>query len=184
MMALSTTRTSRESAHRLSDCVTTLLRDQPFFGSLALRLPIRADASRETLASNGHERLAGSAGRHREGGGRSGRRLQGGSPDPLAHGLRQDRCDVCLPCHSPGKNRPNGSKISDSLPPGSIGGSHSLGYRKGPPETLACFRRFCLCSQVSTRLRQASGRNRLTSPPSMPSAWAIPRIEEIAPDVS
>ena len=26
------------------------------------------------------------------------------------------------------------------------------GYRKGPPETLACFRRFCLCSRVSTRL--------------------------------
>ena len=32
-----------------------LLRDQPFFGSLALRLPIRADASRETLASDGYE---------------------------------------------------------------------------------------------------------------------------------
>ena len=35
-----------ESARRVSDCVTALLRDQPFFGSLALRLPIRADASR------------------------------------------------------------------------------------------------------------------------------------------
>ena len=30
-----------ESARRVSDCVTALLRDQPFFGSLALRLPIR-----------------------------------------------------------------------------------------------------------------------------------------------
>ena len=30
-------------------------RDQPFFGSLALRLPIRADASRETLASDGRD---------------------------------------------------------------------------------------------------------------------------------
>ena len=55
MMAPSTTRTGRESAYRLSDCVTALLRDQPFFGSLALRLPIRADASRETIASDGHE---------------------------------------------------------------------------------------------------------------------------------
>ena len=54
-MAPSTARTGKESAHRLSDCVTALLRDQPFFGSLALRLPIRADASRETLASDGHE---------------------------------------------------------------------------------------------------------------------------------
>ena len=44
-----------ESALRVSDCVTALLQDQPFFGSLALRLPIRADASRETLASDGHE---------------------------------------------------------------------------------------------------------------------------------
>ena len=44
-----------ESARRLSDCVTALLRDQPFFGSLALRLPIRADATRETLASDGRE---------------------------------------------------------------------------------------------------------------------------------
>ena len=55
MMAPSTTRTGRESAYRLSDCVTALLRDQPFFGSLALRLPIRADASRETIASDGHK---------------------------------------------------------------------------------------------------------------------------------
>ena len=35
--------------------MTALLRDQPFFGSLALRLPIRPDASRETLASDGRE---------------------------------------------------------------------------------------------------------------------------------
>ena len=48
-------RARRESARRISDCVTALLRDQPFFGSLALRLPIRADAARETLASDGQE---------------------------------------------------------------------------------------------------------------------------------
>ena len=45
----------RESARRLSGCVTELLRRQPFFGSLALRLPLRADPSRETLASDGRE---------------------------------------------------------------------------------------------------------------------------------
>ena len=44
-----------ESARRVSDCVTALLRDQPFFGSLALKLPIRADATRETLASDGKD---------------------------------------------------------------------------------------------------------------------------------
>ena len=48
-------RVREESARRVSDCVTALLQNQPFFGSLALRLPIRADASRETLASDGHE---------------------------------------------------------------------------------------------------------------------------------
>ena len=48
-------RAREESARRVSGCVTGLLRDQPFFGSLALRLPIRADASRETLASDGQE---------------------------------------------------------------------------------------------------------------------------------
>ena len=48
-------RARSESARRVSDCVTALLRDQPFFGSLALRLPIRADTSRETLASDGRE---------------------------------------------------------------------------------------------------------------------------------
>ena len=44
-----------ESARRVSDCITALLRKQPFFGSLALRLPLRADASRKTLASDGQE---------------------------------------------------------------------------------------------------------------------------------
>ncbi len=48
-------RAREESARRVSDCVTALLRDQPFFGSLALRLPIHADTTRETLASDGHE---------------------------------------------------------------------------------------------------------------------------------
>ena len=48
------TRVESESARRLSDCVTALLRRQPFFGSLALRLPLRADASRATLAADGH----------------------------------------------------------------------------------------------------------------------------------
>ena len=48
-------RTQSESAQRISGCVTALLRDQPFFGSLALRLPLRADASRETVASDGCE---------------------------------------------------------------------------------------------------------------------------------
>ena len=48
-------RVHSESARRVSDCVTALLRDQPFFGSLALRLPIRADASRGTVASDGRE---------------------------------------------------------------------------------------------------------------------------------
>ena len=44
-----------ESARRVSDCVTALLRGQPFFGSLALRLPIRADETRQTLASDGKD---------------------------------------------------------------------------------------------------------------------------------
>ena len=48
-------RVQTESAQRISGCVTALLRDQPFFGSLALRLPLRADASRETVASDGRE---------------------------------------------------------------------------------------------------------------------------------
>ena len=44
-----------ESARRVSDCVTRLLTEQPFFGSLALRLPLRPDPTRETLASDGRE---------------------------------------------------------------------------------------------------------------------------------
>ena len=35
--------------------MTELLRKQPFFGSLVLRLPLRPDPSRETLATDGHE---------------------------------------------------------------------------------------------------------------------------------
>ena len=50
-------RAQTESPRRLSDCITALLRHQPFFGNLALRLPLRADASRKTLASNGREIL-------------------------------------------------------------------------------------------------------------------------------
>ena len=46
-----------ESALRVSDCVTELLRKQPFFGSLVLRLPLRADPTRKTLASDGKEIL-------------------------------------------------------------------------------------------------------------------------------
>ena len=45
----------QESALRVSDCVTELLRKQPFFGSLVLRLPLRPDSTRETLATDGHE---------------------------------------------------------------------------------------------------------------------------------
>ena len=48
-------RVDSESALRVSDCVTELLRKQPFFGSLVLRLPLRPDPSRETLATDGHE---------------------------------------------------------------------------------------------------------------------------------
>ena len=48
-------RVLQESATRVSDCVTELLRKQPFFGSLTLRLPLRPDATRETLATDGHE---------------------------------------------------------------------------------------------------------------------------------
>ena len=48
-------RVRSESAQRVSGCVTALLREQPFFGSLALRLPVRPDAGRETLASDGRE---------------------------------------------------------------------------------------------------------------------------------
>ena len=45
--------TDTGAGRRLSDCVTALLRDQPFFGSLALRLPLIEDPSRKTLASDG-----------------------------------------------------------------------------------------------------------------------------------
>ncbi len=45
----------RESALRMSDCVTELLRKQPFFGSLVLRLPLRPDPTRKTLATDGQE---------------------------------------------------------------------------------------------------------------------------------
>ena len=48
-------RVHRESALRVSDCVTELLRKQPFFGSLVLRLPLRPDPTRETLATDGRE---------------------------------------------------------------------------------------------------------------------------------
>ncbi len=48
-------RVLNESALRVSDCVTELLRKQPFFGSLVLRLPLRPDPTRETLATDGHE---------------------------------------------------------------------------------------------------------------------------------
>ena len=44
-----------ESARRVSGCVTELLRKQPFFGSLALRLPLKPDPTRETLACDGRE---------------------------------------------------------------------------------------------------------------------------------
>ena len=48
-------RVHQESALRVSDSVTELLRKQPFFGSLVLRLPLRPDPTRETLATDGHE---------------------------------------------------------------------------------------------------------------------------------
>ena len=52
---MTNSRIQTESAHRLSKSVTELLRAQPFFGSLALRLPLRMDNSRTTLASDGNE---------------------------------------------------------------------------------------------------------------------------------
>ena len=48
-------RVLQESTLRVSDCVTELLRKQPFFGSLVLTLPLRPDATRDTLATDGHE---------------------------------------------------------------------------------------------------------------------------------
>ena len=45
-------RVQAESAERVSGCVTERLRKQPHFRSLARRLPLRADASREMLGSD------------------------------------------------------------------------------------------------------------------------------------
>ena len=44
-----------ESARRISICVTALLRDQPFFRQPGIAPPIRADETRETLASDGKD---------------------------------------------------------------------------------------------------------------------------------
>ena len=46
---------TQESLQRLRRCLSTLLTHQPFFGSLALRLPLKADASCGTLVSDGTE---------------------------------------------------------------------------------------------------------------------------------
>ena len=43
-----------DAARRLSQCMGALLRDQPYFATLALRLNLRPDPSRSTLASDGH----------------------------------------------------------------------------------------------------------------------------------
>lgn len=43
----------RSAVERISRTITRLLRDHPFFGSLALRLPIVLDASRSTIATDG-----------------------------------------------------------------------------------------------------------------------------------
>ena len=48
-------RTAKEAGTRLSKCVTALLHDQPFFGNLTLRLPLRPDLTRRTIASDGQE---------------------------------------------------------------------------------------------------------------------------------
>ncbi len=50
-----TSRTLKDAATRLSKCVTALLQDQPFFGNLTLRLPLRPDPTRQTIASDGKE---------------------------------------------------------------------------------------------------------------------------------
>ena len=44
-----------QARRRVGDCVLALLREQPFFGNLALKLPLRADPTRETLASDGKD---------------------------------------------------------------------------------------------------------------------------------
>ena len=49
----SNSRAEAESAQRVSDCVTGLLRSQPFFGNLVLRLPVLSDSTRKTLACDG-----------------------------------------------------------------------------------------------------------------------------------
>ena len=46
-------RMEAESARRVGDCVTGLLRSQPFFGNLALRLPVLPDPTRRTLGCDG-----------------------------------------------------------------------------------------------------------------------------------
>ena len=49
----SNSRVEAESARRVGDCVTGLLRSQPFFGNLALRLPVLPDPTRRTLGCDG-----------------------------------------------------------------------------------------------------------------------------------
>ena len=49
----SNSRVEAESARRVGDCVTGLLRSQPFFGNLALRLPVLPDHTRKTLGCDG-----------------------------------------------------------------------------------------------------------------------------------
>ena len=46
-------RMEAESARRVGNCVTGLLRSQPFFGNLALRLPVLPDHTRKTLGCDG-----------------------------------------------------------------------------------------------------------------------------------
>ena len=46
---------TQESLRRLRRCLSTLLTHQPFFGSLALRLPLRPDADCHTILSDGTE---------------------------------------------------------------------------------------------------------------------------------
>ncbi|MCY4319577.1 MAG: VWA-like domain-containing protein [Alphaproteobacteria bacterium] len=50
-----TSHTIKDTGTRLSRCVTALLQDQPFFGNLTLRLPLRPDPTRQTIASDGKE---------------------------------------------------------------------------------------------------------------------------------
>ena len=48
-------RALKDASTRLSRCVTALLQDQPFFGNLTLRLPLRPDPTRRTIAGDGRE---------------------------------------------------------------------------------------------------------------------------------